>query len=119
MFIPAAIVAFFAGNLAAKFFYYLSPLSMDPESISYYIFNRTLGSGMSAFFFVITGANVAPSGRRIVAIILAIIMLIVMGFSLYGSIISRQYGYIGPLAASVVGAIIAYFTISEEESTNT
>lgn len=112
-FLPAAIAGLFVGWIAANLFFGLQNwlIGIERDSgwakINYYIFSSAISSVLAVYW----GTRVAPSGRKVVALVLGGLMIVLSTLGATGAIMSQEPDLFWSILSSASSAIAAGYVI--------
>lgn len=112
-FLPAAIAGLFVGGIAANLFFWVQNwfIGIEQDSgwakINYYV----LSSAVSSILAVYWGTRVAPSGRKVVALVLGGLMVALSTLGATGAIMSQQPDLFWSILSSASSAIAAGYVV--------
>lgn len=115
--LPFSLLSFFLANMLWQLLYSITASRyLDPESIVNLIIVDIMSSAISTAAFVYAGVLMAPSKKKITALILATLVITLLLISLFVvNVLTAKYVSNFGLISGVVGAMVCYNEIQEKE----
>ncbi|RYE57173.1 MAG: hypothetical protein EOP48_06400 [Sphingobacteriales bacterium] len=114
--LPCAVVCYLIAFFSVKLYDFIFLRAEAGDINLLHLIVPGLASGIAGYFFVYIGTAIAPNYRKIVALILMIIAVLVSGMGAFILIIYRfDWQVLLETLGQVVGAAIAFYVLLEEK----
>lgn len=115
--LPFSLLSFFVANVLWQWLYSITASRyLDPNSMLNLIIVDIMSSAISTAAFVYIGALIAPSYKKITALILATLAITLLLISLFVvNVLTAEYISNFGLIAGMVGALVCYNEIQEKK----
>lgn len=122
--LPSAIGGLFIGGIAVNLLFMLQSwfVGVGQDSgwarINYYVFSSAASSVLAVYW----GTRVAPKGKKVVALVLGGLMIVVSTLGVTGAVLTQQpdlfWSIVSSLSSAVAAGYVVYQVFTEGEDFN-
>lgn len=116
-FVPGAFASAWLAWLLVPFGYKIamSGMGMDPDGFINKLIIEVISSGVMGAAFVYAGSRIAPSNRKVIAYVLAVVAVLIAGFLAFPAIAQQNWWAVVGVIAMAGGAGLVVYQVAEGE----
>lgn len=112
--LPTSIIAYLLGNLLSIGVFWVAN-ELDALTWVSEHFSKEIAAGIASYFFMSAGIVIAPSHKKITALVLLIVFVLLSGFTMFPNIYNKQYENIVTGIIEIVVAICVFLATKGTE----